>query len=109
MRIAHPAVERAGVQRRVRGGRAPSHTRPSTTGQAVRAAGEPNAEGPVLSTLRALVAAWISPPNTTTAPSPAAALDAGQRDASSRLAGPSAPGRLAGRLAPVSTIGASPP
>ena len=71
--------------------------------------GEPNAAGPVLSILRTVMAAWTSPAKATTTPSPAAAGARARMIASSRLAGPSAPGALPGRLAPVITIGASPP
>ena len=63
----------------------------------------------MLSILRTVIAAWTSPPNATTTPSPAAAGARASTIASSRLAGPSAPGALPGRFAPVITIGASPP
>ena len=47
------------------------------------------------------------PSNTTSTPSPRADGAAAVRTASCRFAGPSAPGAFAGRIAPVSTSGAS--
>src|SRR5213076_2779184 len=49
----------------------------------------------------------ISPPKTTSTPRPVAAGAAATLTASTRFAGPSAPGAVAGRIAPVKTIGAS--
>ena len=90
---------------------APAHGRSSSAGgpRSTRptgpAAGEPKATGLVESTLRAWRAAWTSPPNTTSAPKPAASGAAATATASSRFAGPSAPAAEPGRIAPVRTIG----
>ncbi len=67
--------------------------------------GEPKACGAVESTLRTWRAACSSPAKQTTAPNPAVTGAAAADAASIRLAGPSAPGAEAGRIAPVTTIG----
>ena len=69
--------------------------------------GDENAVSEVVSVLRTHRAWWISPPKQTRTPIPAAASLAATETASSVFAGPSAPGALAGRIAPVNTIGAS--
>ena len=66
-----------------------------------------NATRLVVSVLRTVRAWWISPPNTTSTPRPVAAGAAATLTASTRFAGPSAPGAVAVRIAPVNTIGAS--
>jgi len=73
----------------------PSVTRPSGP-----FCGEENATSEVVSVLRTQRAWWISPPKTTSTPSPAAAWLAATETASTRFAGPSAPGADAGRIAP---------
>ena len=66
----------------------PSVTRPSGP-----ICGEENAVSEVVSVLRTTRAWWISPPKTTSTPSPVAPSLAATLTASTRFAGPSAPGR----------------
>ncbi len=80
---------------------------PSVTRPRGPVCGEEKATSEVVSVLRTHRAWWISPPKHTSTPNPAAASLAATLTASTALAGPSAPGAEAGRIAPVKTIGAS--
>src|SRR5262245_27227817 len=94
---------------RRRGGRTMIPMRPSVTRPRGPHRGELNAAGLDVSVLRTKRAAWISSFITTTQPRSRAAVEVATRTAASRLAGPSAPGWLGVRMAPVSTRGASGP
>ncbi len=83
-------------------------TRPSWTTPIAPVCGEPKGSAAVESILRTSRAGCTRPAKTTTTPSPSPATEAARATASARLAGPSAPGALAGRMAPVKTMGGAP-
>ena len=69
--------------------------------------GETNVAVLEVCVLRTYRAAWISSANTTSAPRPRDSEDAATWTAATRFAGPSGPGRVGFRIAPVTTNGAS--
>src|ERR1700761_3255100 len=102
-----PAAGRAGSAGR-RTGRVSTTGRPSATTPSGPVGGLMNAVMLVVWALRTNRAAWISSPNTTRQPRPRACGLAATVTAASRLAGPSAPASIGGRIAPGNTTGAAP-